>query len=484
MKIDITKDVAHPPINLPLTASDDIREILDSLSIPKPLSAPITCLTVLKAATVSYLDEDRLRLGILKKHIFNCKSDEAYCQTQQLFRKRWVSGGYNYLLDIGMRKVTGRFVDIVAELGYTGKPGKTLLKAIPGLDNKKLEQFAAYLLKGHEVAIIDDVTKAYKSDVNSCMTDKRMDWYEKNGVQAVVVIKNKAIVARALFWPKVYFKKLDKVLPMVDKQYDIDGRYSKFIQHFAQESGFVLRLNQNEFRFGDKSFIDRVEYSLLDYKPKYVPYADTFLYGEKSGDKVVLNNENGAFTLRGNDGGNPFFVTMVFSKHYNKEIPENRATHLEYKDDWVLTGDCRTAKYKGHNISALYTDVVTCKSCGNNHLNIDANIFASDGGHACNKCSVLLTAGEWLGWRVAKADAVELFNGKMAYKEDFLVDVSGGKGILGSGGVCEHFYTTSYAKTSEQVELELGKFPKGDWATVGSVIETPVYYVDNYTGRF
>ena len=483
MKITMEKDPEPSPIKLPFTASDDIREIFGSLGIDSPRTAPITCLASFKAESVSYLDEDRLRVGIKKMRVFNCDSDETHCQTPALFRKRWAQGGYNYLMACGMRKVSGSFVDIVSEFGYTGKPGKSLLKAIPDLQNKILEQFATCLLKGHEVTIIDDVTKAYKSEVSSCMTNKKMEWYEKNGVQIVVVMKNKKIVGRALFWPKVYFKSLNRVLPLVDRQYDIDGRYNKAIQQFAQEGGFVVRLNQNEFKYKGKIFTDRVEYTLLDYRPKYIPYADTFLYGDKNGDKVVLNNECGTFTLRGNDGENPFFVTMVFSKVHSKEIPESRATHLTYRDDWALTAKCKNAKYKGHSITALSADVVACKTCGNNHLNIDPNIFTTDGGYVCNKCSTLLTAGEWTGWRVARADAVELFNGNMAYKEDLLVDTPEGKGILGSGGVCEHFYTTSYTKTAEQTEFDMGKFPKGNWSTVGSVMEAPIYYVDKYTGN-
>jgi len=284
-----------------------------------------------------------------------------------------------------------------------------------------------------------------------------------------------------LFWPLVHFKSLDKLLPLVDRIYDLDGRYGKFIEHFIHKNGFVERVDTGIFKFEGKSFHDTISYELVNYKPKWIPYLDTFHCGDKKGDKVTLKNQDGMISISGRE--NPFYTEMKFSKLYDKEIPENRSKWLEYRQDWALRSDCGEALYGGHQVVAYSKDIVSCKTCGKQYVVMDKNIFQFDDSYVCGRCSVKLTAGKWAGWRVAKSEGVELFNGDIVSKYDDTVQTAKGVGMVGHAGVYTAPVGTSYYKSAEQSTLDLGKCTTSKYYDAGTLVTEPVYWVDDYTMR-
>lgn len=495
------KVVESKPTKFPLSVSQEIKDACKCLGIQLPKTASICNVSVVgdeKGVKLKYITE----LGMVKSFIKNRWPGVGgeYVTSVEDFRKAALLPNF-WLWDFSDYEFAKMSKQVfLAE----GNPGRTLKKIIPDLDDKLVEEFASYFIRGIEFYISDNVTDIYHhSPPKSCMTGKSMAFYEKNGIRIVVGSHRGKVVVRALLWPSIYFTELNKNLPFVDRIFDIDGRFREHLIHFAKSQGFVYRKfnkkagefetedsdgKQTEYRstfvYKDKVFTDKIQYQIDEYKMKLIPYVDTLVFADKvvGVERYILNNDSGDIKLR-QMGGNPLYEETVFSKYYNREIRKKDSVFLLYKRDWVFQDDT----YLINEDYFLREDCITCEVCGGHHLETES-VNSIEDSSLCSGCAVPITRGKFKGQYTTTANIIEVYNG-IAYKEDDFIEVNGVKTLKSDPNLCRGDYWTKESvwvdvEPSYTVICEKNGVKKEATASFGKWVERQTYqhYFDTNTG--
>jgi hypothetical protein len=477
-------------IKLPFLMSQEVKDLFTEIGVKPPKESSITLVTLSEGIgeerRIYYLDADKIVQGIRE----NFKSYYPFDLSVANSAQHLTDGRLGHLYT----NKNGVFKDAAALFLSTHyfhqiKPGRFIKKLIPDVEDKLAEKFAASVLKGIEIKVVDDVTAIYAYDPpHSCMSKSDMSFYEKNGIKIAAGFLKDQLVCRALIWPEIKFPKLNKTLTYMDRQYDKDGRFFRLLRLFAKSQGMVFRERSGEaeggddektrttFTYNEMTFKDYIQFRIKDYRLSFIPWQDTFCFADKREGIVTLNNKGGSFYLRYCDGRNPLHVVMVFCKYLNKEIPKKDAISLDYINDWGCTEDV----YSLEDGNFLKTDCVVCLSCQTNYYKQSYKIHLSvDGKTICKNCGVEITGGTYKGLWARPSDTVHVGT-KIVYKDDdAIIEIKGKSALKTESGV----YKNWILPTSAWRFVSVGNDPQNTVSGHWEICNTHNYYFDTQTGQ-
>lgn len=309
------------------------------------------------------------------------------------------------------------------------KPGRVIKKLLPKISGKKLTNFVLHFTPNiGKFEIWDNVTKAYKCErIGSCMTGNDMSFYSKNGIKILVFIVNSKIHGRAIYWPEIYFDKIKKSLPLIDRIYTVDGKDYPQFENYAFNNNCVLRLSYDRFLYKGKEFKCKIDFKLKTLNIDFWPYMDTFCWITEEG---VLSNyiSNNAVELDNTEGQNPFHDGEVYSEYEGCHLDEDSAVYSEYLSSFISED---SAVHVSDDYFPIDSDFISsCENCEEYILSEEC-ITSYNGDDLCRDCFIEITAGKYEGEYASVNDdnIIETYDGKLCHIDD-CVELENGKYAL------------------------------------------------------
>lgn len=230
------------------------------------------------------------------------------------------------------------------------------------------------LVKGEDIRYWYD-QRRYEVDSgdlgNSCMRYSRcasyLDIYVENPeVCSLLILKSEdgnSIKGRTLIW-KITDIDIEGVEYYMDRIYAIDDATKLMFQQYADEKGWLKRLNSNysdcqHFKLGDEEYRNyEATIQLKKWKYDYYPYMDTFKKLEKSGG-LLINDEDedvsGYYILTRTDGGYED-TSGKWSHWFDERIPEEDAIWSEPLDSWIWREDTIEVEVGSRRYRGVYPE--------------------------------------------------------------------------------------------------------------------------------
>lgn len=302
------------------------------------------------------------------------------------------------------------------KLAIMAKAGRVIKKLIPDIDAKKLTNFVSHFtITTGEFRIWKNVTRAYDSHINSCMQHQDMSFYRKNDINVLVLVTNKKVVGRAIYFPEIYFSKLKKTLPLISRVYTIDGKDNCQFEKYALKHDCVLALSDTRFLFQGNEFECNIEFKLKDMNIDFWPYMDVLCYIT---EECTLNNHCNGCAMESTEGCNPFENDEgEWSEYYDDYVPYDCAVYSHHVESMIHIDNA--VRVNGEWYPEDSDAISNCDSC--NETGLSRNMIQLyDGDYLCDDCIIELDAGEHEGEYAGKhdRDVVETYNGETCLISD------------------------------------------------------------------
>lgn len=192
---------------------------------------------------------------------------------------------YKFDLDRRQKTTLGR---------YLKRNHKKILNEI---DDKSLDKFVAQVISKltdveefFKIVDGEEIEEAYKSGIGSrsCMTGNCSSFtrfYAENSDKIQMLLYNDT-KGRALLWTT------DDDVKLIDRIYPNDGQHIALYEKWAKQHGFHMRSHQG-LPEENTRFLGVDDWQTVTLKAPSndrFPYMDTFKYGIRDGDKIILGN--------------------------------------------------------------------------------------------------------------------------------------------------------------------------------------------------